>query len=256
VADYYGNYTGGSGASNISIHLVVNEGTKTTTYVDVNFALYIERTVGTGFFAGTNSGNTASVNINGSVFNYSNYTYDFRTGSGTFRQFFIGSGTQRVTTSSPLSIGVSANTNQGVNPPGTASTSGSFTVTPNNVPAPVFSTNERLTGAVVGSSYSSSVSASNTLNYSVFGTMIPGLTLNTNGTITGTPTVVGDQSFTARANGEDFSTDKLFRILVVGGTQLWNGTAFVYSKAKIWNGTTFVEKIPKIWNGSAWVGTQ
>jgi hypothetical protein len=187
MADWYAAYNGGSGANNINIHLVVNEGARTGSTVVVNFALYIERTVGTGFWAGTNSGNTASVVIAGETFSYANYTYDFRSGSGTFRQFFIGSGSKTISTTAPLTISVSATANQGVTPPGSATIGAqNFLVTP----LPAFTDATINPIAIRGVAYSDGVSATSTVSYSIVASSLPsGLSLNTTtGAITGTAT--------------------------------------------------------------------
>jgi hypothetical protein len=258
MADWYASFPAVSGANNISIHLVVNEGTRTSSSVTVNFALYIERTVGTGFWAGVNNGNQATVTIDGQTYTYSNYTYDFRTGSGTFRQFTIGSGSKTISTSSPKTITVSAQAVEAANPPGTATISGqSFTVTP----SPAFTDSTIVSTANVGAAYSDAVAASGSPTYAVrnvaddaTGVLPTGLTLNTStGAITGTPTAPGVFNFRIRAtNAGGSATTGTLTITVLGGGRVWNGTAFVAGTTRVWNGTAFVSSTTKVWNGSSW----
>jgi hypothetical protein len=256
MADWYAAYNGGSGANNINIHLVVNEGTRTSSAVTVDFALYIERTVGTGFWAGTNSGNTASVVIDGATYNYSNYTYDFRSGSGTFRQFLIGSGSRTISTTSPLNITVSATANQGVTPPGSATIGGqSFTITP----LPAFTDSTIVPTANVGFSYLDSVAATSTTGYSVFSGALPsGINLNTStGVIAGTPTVGGNFNFIIRAsNAFGNANTPALSINVFSGARVWNGTSFISGTNESWNGTAFVTSTTRVWNGSNWVSAR
>jgi hypothetical protein len=256
MADWYANYTGGSGASNISIHLVVNEGARTSTTVRVDFALYIERTVGVGFYAESGSGNTSSIVIDGETFSRSNYTYDFRSGSGTFRQFLINSGSKTISTTSPRTITVSAATNQGVNPPGTATIGGqSFTITP----LPAFTDSTIVPIANVGFSYLDSVAATSTTGYSVFSGALPnGINLNTStGVIAGTPTVGGNFNFIIRAsNAFGNANTPALSINVFSGARVWNGTSFISGTNESWNGTQFVTSTTRVWNGSNWVSAR
>lgn len=261
MADWYAAYNGGSGANNINIHLVATEGTRTSSSVVVNFALYIERTIGTGYYADGGSGNTASVVIDGQTYNYSNYTYDFRTGSGTFRQFTIGSGSKTISTSVPKTITVSATANQGVSPPGSATIGGqSFTVTP----VPAFADSTIVSTANVGTAYSDEVTASGSPTYAVrnvaddaAGVLPTGLALNTStGAITGTPTAPGVFSFRIKAtNAAGSAITGTLTITVLAGGKVWNGSAFVAGTTKVWNGTAFVSTTTKVWNGSAWVSS-
>ena len=70
-----------SGSSAVILRLVAEQTSSTTTTVTVRFTTTIERASGFGYFAGTNSGNTSSVNIGegaGTNVSANNFTYDFR----------------------------------------------------------------------------------------------------------------------------------------------------------------------------------
>lgn len=70
--------------------------------------------------------------------------------------------------------------------------------------------------AIRGSGYSGQVIASNTGSYSLIGgSMPPGISFNSNGTITGTPTTLGTYSFTFRANGSAEGSTDASRTIVV-----------------------------------------
>lgn len=74
---------------------------------------------------------------------------------------------------------------------------------------------------VVGVAYSQAFSAIGTapITYSlVSGSMPTGLTLNSSGSITGTPTVVGSSSFTLRATNAFGTADQPFTLTVLAGT--------------------------------------
>jgi hypothetical protein len=251
------------GAENISIRLDVSEGTRTTTSVVVNYSLWIQRTVGTGFFQLTSTGtwNTASVTIAGSTFAHNNFTYDFRTGSGTFRQFLIGSGSHTVSASSPTTISVGATATTSTNPPGTATISPqSFGITPFPV-TPVWSTAAALTAAVRNRSVSRTVVASPVTSYQLLSSsgQTGGLSVSNNA-ISGTPTTVGTATYVFRANNTNAagtaSADRTFTLAILSTPpKVWT-TSFVDGLLRVWNGSSWVRGRIRVWNGSAWVDSK
>jgi hypothetical protein len=85
------------------------------------------------------------------------------------------------------------------------------------VPAPVFSTTSPLPIAIRGSIYSTTISASDTpsTGYSlVSGTPPAGLSLGSNGVVSGTATTLGAVSFTVRATNTTGSVDRSFSLTV------------------------------------------
>ncbi|MDR0994695.1 MAG: putative Ig domain-containing protein [Tannerella sp.] len=99
------------------------------------------------------------------------------------------------------------------------STSQAYTLTIGII-AVTISTDEQLPNGVVNASYSTTLSASGGSNITwklASGSSMPGgLTLGTDGTISGTPTKAGDYSFTAIAgNTNGGSAQKTFRLTVV-----------------------------------------
>jgi hypothetical protein len=216
MADWYATFPAASGAQNISIHLVVNESSRTSSSVTVSFALYIERTVGTGFWAGTNNGNQATVTIDGQTYTYNNYTYDFRSGSGTFRQFTIGSGSKVISSTSIRNITVSAQAVETANPPGTATIGGqSFTITP----SPAFTDSTIASTAIRDVPYSDGVAGTSVVTFSVSaaGDSLPtGLSINgTTGAITGTPTVLQSRNIIFRATNASGFVESPARTLTI-----------------------------------------
>ena len=86
-----------------------------------------------------------------------------------------------------------------------------------NPPVPSFSTpSGALPVAIRGIGYSTTISATDTSStgYSLIGSVPAGLTLNSNGTITGTATTLQTSSFTVRATNAAGSTDRNFSITV------------------------------------------
>lgn len=131
-----------------------------------------------------------------------------------------------------------------------------------NPATPVFSDSTVAATAIVGTSYSDAVAASETASYSVrnpantgAGILPEGLTLNTStGTITGTPTTPGVFTFRIRATNVTGTADTgILTITVTSGARLWNGTTFVSGNTRAWNGTAFVSTTTRVWNGSSWV---
>jgi hypothetical protein len=85
-----------------------------------------------------------------------------------------------------------------------------------NTPAPVWQDLTILTTVTRGVAYSADISASDTSSYDTIAGSLPnGLTLNSNGTITGTPTTDGTFSFTVRANGPGGTNTANLSIAVV-----------------------------------------
>jgi hypothetical protein len=85
------------------------------------------------------------------------------------------------------------------------------------VPSPVFSTTSPLSVAIRGSSYSTTISASDTpsTGYSLVGGILPlGLNLGSNGVLSGNPTTLGTSSFTVRASNTTGSADRTFSLTV------------------------------------------
>jgi hypothetical protein len=87
------------------------------------------------------------------------------------------------------------------------------------VPSPVFVTTSPLPIAIRGSSYSTTISASDTSStgYSLApGSAQPpaGLTLGSNGVLSGNPTTLGTSSFTVRATNTTGSADRTFSLTV------------------------------------------
>jgi hypothetical protein len=85
------------------------------------------------------------------------------------------------------------------------------------VPSPAFSTTSPLPIAIRGSVYSTTISASDTpsTGYSlVSGTPPAGLSLGSNGVVSGTPTTLGAVSFTVRATNTTGSVDRSFSLTV------------------------------------------
>ena len=79
--------------------------------------------------------------------------------------------------------------------------------------------NASLSGGSVGTSYSETLKAELTgaelpATWSYTGTLPPGLTLNTNGTITGTPTATGTYTFTVTAVFGAFTGSKSFTVVI------------------------------------------
>jgi hypothetical protein len=108
-----------------------------------------------------------------------------------------------------------------------------FNITVNN-PAPVFTTPAgALPIAIRGSSYSSSVSATNATSYSLAsGSLPPGIGFNSNGTITGTATALGTYSFTARATNVTGSSDRSFSITANPPTPVFTDQTVVSSATR------------------------
>jgi hypothetical protein len=103
------------------------------------------------------------------------------------------------------------------------------------VPAPVFSTTSPLPIAIRGSSYSRTISASDTpsTGYSlVSGTPPAGLTLGSNGVLSGTPTTLGVRSFTVRATNTTGSADRSFSLTVNPPAPVFSDQSIVSSAAR------------------------
>lgn len=136
-----------------------------------------------------------------------NYTYDFRN-AGLERN--IGSGQISVTPGASLAL-------TGANDPkgsmGTASASGSFTT--EAWPTPSWNTGSNLPTATRGSSYFTSVSASPATSYGLVSSSgASGLSVDSGGNISGTPTTQGTATLVIRAFNNSSSADRTFFITV------------------------------------------
>lgn len=139
------------------------------------------------------------------------YTYDFRTGGTANMSKLIGSGTINVTPGAAISF---SGTNDPKGSMGIANASGTFTTQP--WPTPAWGTGETLPTATRGSAYSTAVSASPVTSYGLVTSSgaTGGLSLGTNGVISGTPTETGTASFTVRAFNNSSSADRTFTFTV------------------------------------------
>jgi hypothetical protein len=115
--------------------------------------------------------------------------------------------------------------------------------------------------------YSDAVSASNANQYSVSaGTLPTGITFNTDGTVTGTPTVAQQAyDFTLRATNttnslfisQTFSgtvggSDQPIKVYV-GGSYPGNVNGWINGTVRVFNGSDWVTPIIKVYNGASWV---
>jgi hypothetical protein len=143
--------------------------------------------------------------------------------------------------------------------------SGTLTAT-TTAAAPVW-TDNTLAAFNANIPYSDAVSASNANQYSVSAGDLPsGIDLNSNGTITGTPTVAQESySFTLRAtnttNGlfisQAFSgtvggSDQPIKVYV-GGSYPGNVNGWINGTVRVFNGSDWVTPIIKVYNGVSWV---
>lgn len=107
-------------------------------------------------------------------------------------------------------------------------------------------------------SYSDSVFANYADSYAIdTGSLPPGISLLSDGLITGTATTVGTYNFTVRAtnaSSESIYTGTLtITVQPAGSGSVWNGSSWVQNVFKVWNGSTWVEAPVKVWNGASWV---
>ena len=115
--------------------------------------------------------------------------------------------------------------------------------------------------------YSDAVAANNANQYSVSaGTLPTGITLNADGTVTGTPTVAQQTySFTLRATNttnslfisQEFSgtvggSDQPIKVYV-GGSYPGNVNGWISGTVRVFNGNEWVTPIIKVYNGVSWV---
>jgi len=132
-----------------------------------------------------------------------------------------------------------------------------FTLVVNAGGAPVITTAASLPAGTVSVAYSQTLVATGATPITwtrTAGTLPNGLTLNTNGTITGTPTVAGTFTFTVRAQNAAGNNTRVFTIIVNAGTvpnittaSLPNGTVnTAYSQTLVASGAT-----PITWSVSA-----
>jgi hypothetical protein len=180
-------------------------------------------------FAGSdtiNQGATLTINIAGlTVVNDTRKSYDF--GSNVISgAFFPVTGRSYADTRTGLAPG-NHNVNATFFTTGTVGTASiSFDVfVP--YPAPVWTDLTINTSVVRGVGYYSDISAANYVNsYGVVATgpsgFPPGLTFNSNGTITGTPTAVGSYSFTVRAYASGGNIDANLAITVNPATPVFS----------------------------------
>jgi hypothetical protein len=153
-------------------------------------------------FGGNSIASSWNVTLDGVQRGSGSIAYDFTGNSGRTYTFFDGNFTITHNANGTRSVPVSAFWAGDDGLTGSATASGSPTLTDYNR-SPVFSDSAVANTATRGTAYSDGVSASNTSTYSVFSGALPtGLSLNTStGAITGTPTVVGVFNFVIRANG-------------------------------------------------------
>jgi hypothetical protein len=131
-------------------------------------------------------------------------------GTGTYT--VTQSGSNAIISGTPSATGTASVTVRANNSGSTADRTFTFTVNP---ATPVFS-DTTLAVAIRDASYSDAVSASETSStgYSRTGTIPPGLTFNSNGTITGTPTTIGSFPFTVSATNVTGTTSANVTLVV------------------------------------------
>lgn len=151
-------------------------------------------------FGGFGTG-TWSITLDGVSRGSGSQAYDF-TGDSGRSYTFAGGGDFWITHNTNGTRSVSASVVfSGVTPVGSATASGSITLTDYNR-SPVFTTSNAPTPAIKGVAYTGQFTATNTSSYSRSGTLPPGLSFNTTtGALTGTPTTVGSYTFTISATG-------------------------------------------------------
>ena len=137
-------------------------------------------------------------------------SYSLVSQSGGTGTYSVSSG--GVISGTPTATGTASVTVRANNSGSTADRTFTFTVNP---ALPVFS-DTTLAVAIRGASYSDAVSASETSStgYSRTGTIPPGLTFNSNGTITGTPTTLGSFPFTVSATNVTGTTSANVTLVV------------------------------------------
>ena len=109
-------------------------------------------------------------------------------------------------------------------------------------PKPIFVTVNVPAQGFIGQSYSGSVTASTTTSFTRdSGTLPPGASLSTSGTLSGSPTTAGIYSFVIAANGPGGKTLTSTQTVLIGPSGPLVKTASAYARTTIY-----------VWTGSAW----
>jgi hypothetical protein len=119
---------------------------------------------------------------------------------------------------------------------------------------PVFTDRTQVNELRVGIGYSDSVSASDATNYVFGGTPIPGLSVSSGGSVSGTPTAQGNYDFTIIASNAAGSATATFDLDVKPGGERWDGSAWQRIQTlKRWDGSAWVDVMSlKRWDGTSW----
>lgn len=119
---------------------------------------------------------------------------------------------------------------------------------------PVFTDSTLVNNLRVGIGYSDSVSASDATSYAFGGTPIPGLSVSSGGSVSGTPTAQGNYDFTIIASNAAGSATATFDLDVKPGGERWDGSAWQRIQTlKRWDGSAWVDVMSlKRWNGTSW----
>lgn len=166
-------------------------------------------------FGGNSVSSTWNVVLNGVQRGSGSIAYDFTGNSGRTYTFYTGDFVVGHATNGTGSVSGSAYWagNDGLT--GSATASGSIGLTDFNF-TPVWQSISVPTPAIRNAAYSGQVVASYTASYSLIsGPMPAGLTFNSNGTITGTPTTLGSYPITFRATGTNEGSVDATRTIVV-----------------------------------------
>jgi hypothetical protein len=216
-----------SGSSAVLLRLQAYQESATETSVTVRYILTIERPSGSGFFAGTNSGNSSFIETGTPTgITTNNFTYDFRSPTNT-RVFTIRSATRTISMTGSTTINVYASATQpqsgGIGSATTATRSLTITALPPAIPRPSFTSTPSSSFLNINQYYDFFASASNTTSYSItnigvgvplgsFGGIPSGMSITTYNSgqyafISGVPNTVGDYYFRVRAQGTGGTTD-------------------------------------------------
>ena len=148
-------------------------------------------------------------------------------GTGTYT--VTQSGSNAIISGTPSAVGTASVTVRANNSGSTADRTFTFTVNP---AAPVF-TDTTLATAIRDAAYSDAVEATETSNTGYSSAVsIPGLTFNSDGTITGTPTTLGTFPFTVTATNAIGSTNASVSLTVARPTPVY--TDSTVSSPAIW----------------------
>lgn len=195
---------------NYTVNAVTSGATTTFTWsFTITTSGNINQPFGTGNY--NNTSNPGTTYVSGMTNNSTSFAYDYRSPNQnrTYNAAYFGGSGIRTAPAGSGNYTFSLTVNMG-SLIGSATASISISSGAAPTPAPAWSTTSLNDFGRVGSFYSTSVSASNTTSYSLnSGSLPPGLSLSTNGTISGTMSAGTSQqySFVVRATGAGGSTN-------------------------------------------------